>query len=205
MSNLLKINALTINIGLRTLFRDLYLDIDLSDFILLSGENGIGKSTLLKSIFRRHRDKEFVWNPLLDGQKISYLGHEPGLYGTLSLHQNLEYFRGISRLPISRERERELIEGFNLQKRLRDPIHTFSEGMRRKSGILRALIPNPLCLLLDEPFNGLDSNSVGVLRDFLEVQSRFSTILIVSHDYEKFKTLINKHIEIIHGKCIVKK
>ena len=178
------------------------LEIQMGDTILISGENGAGKSTLLKTLFQGVERRELIWSSEYPGrQKVSYLGHEIGLYSSLSLYGNLKYFRGVSSHPISSERESELIHGFSLKKKLQDPIYTLSEGMKRKSGILRALIPNPLILLLDEPLNGLDSKSSDVLFGILEEQKRNSALLIVSHELEKFKRICNRHLLISSTGC----
>jgi ABC-type multidrug transport system ATPase subunit len=55
-------------------------------------------------------------------------------------------------------------------------------------------------LLMDEPFNGLDSNSVDILSDLLKDFGNSTTFIIVSHEIQKIKTIVNRHLHIEHGK-----
>lgn len=168
--------------------------------VLLTGENGSGKSTFLKSIFGSQSKKEFHWTPPNERELVSYLGHELGLYSSLTLEENLEYFSKIIKNPLSKEKIISHTEKFGLGKRLKDPIFTFSEGMKRKAGIIRALLVDAELLLMDEPFNGLDSNSVEILYDLLHEIKKSTSLLIVSHDYQKIKLFVNRHIHIKNGK-----
>ena len=170
--------------------------------IILTGDNGVGKSTLLKYIFQAKERKEFQWNVAKDKERISYLGHELGLYSSLSLKENLSYFRSIFKNPISSGEEKNIIEELGLSRRYHDPIYTYSEGMKRKAGIIRALLANPALLLLDEPFNGLDMNSSNVFVDHLNSIKKAMSIIIVSHDIEKIRSFSERHIQIKNGSVV---
>ncbi len=172
--------------------------------MILSGENGTGKSTLLKSIFQSGEKKEFLWSAKQKEVRLSYLGHEVGLYSSLSLMDNLNYFSGILNHPINKDNLNKLIKNFGLEKRLYDPIHTFSEGMKRKSGILRALLVDPELLLLDEPFNGLDARSTEIFLDEIREIKKNTTILIVSHDVDRLLKIIDRHLSLENSKILEK-
>jgi heme exporter protein A len=188
--------GISYTIGYKNLFRNLTFTLFKGEVVLLSGENGSGKTTLLKLIFKEHRSDKFIWNGSFKFP-VSYLGHEPGIYTSLSLQENLDYFAGITAGSISHLLP--LLEEFKLHKRLLDPVNTFSEGMKRKAGILRALLPNSPLLLLDEPFNGLDKNSVEVLKRILIDYSKDKTVLLATHDPDVIKSIFKREFHLSEG------
>ncbi len=198
--SLVTIDNLTITIGLKTVFKSMSFAIYSGDSVLLTGENGSGKSTLLKALFGGQDKKQIQWNKKSERDRVSFLGHELGLYTSLTLEENLEYFSSISKKPILKSKLNGLTERFGLEKRVKDPVHTFSEGMKRKAGIIRALLMNAELLLMDEPFNGLDSNSVGILFSLLMEFKNSTTFIIVTHDIQKIKSVVNRHLHIDHGR-----
>jgi heme exporter protein A len=198
--SLVTIDNLTITIGLKTVFKSMSFSIYEGESVLLTGENGSGKSTLLKAIFGGQDKKQIHWNKKSERDRVSYLGHELGLYTSLTLEENLEYFSRISKKPISKTKLIGITERFGLEKRVKDPVHTYSEGMKRKAGVIRALLVDAELLLMDEPFNGLDSNSVGILFNLLMEVGKSTTFIIVSHDAQNIKSIVNRHLHIQHGR-----
>lgn len=163
---------------------------------MLIGENGVGKSTLLKLIFSKHKNFEFKKNI-----SISYLGHSLGLYTSLTLKENLEFFSKLANFKNSSQIHYYL-EVFNLKKNYLDPIHTFSEGMKKKSSIIRSLLFQPQLWLLDEPFNGLDQKSSLVLKEILKEFK--GSILLVTHKPDDLKHLAHNIYEIQNRSIIDK-
>lgn len=197
---LLKCNHLSYSIGYKKILRDINFEILPGEFVLLTGENGSGKSTLLKLIFGGSKKECFEWTKKDNARpNFSYLGHENGLYSALSLEENLNYFESISGHSESAELVRELLIEFNLNKRLKDPVHTFSEGMKKKSGILRTLLFYPMVLLLDEPFNGLDEKASSILKKILNDYKSKGSVLLITHNPEKFTDVCNKRWNLENG------
>jgi len=198
--SLVSIQNLSIYIGLKPIFKDISFQLFKKETVILSGENGTGKSTLLKAIFQSGEKKEFLWSSQQKAVRLSYLGHELGLYSSLSLMDNLNYFSGILKHSFNKDNLNKLIKSFGLEKRLYDPIYTFSEGMKRKSGILRALLVDPELLLLDEPFNGLDAKSSEIFLDEIREIKNSTSILIVSHDLIRLQKIIDRHLSLENSK-----
>lgn len=182
------------SIGYKQIFKNLSFSIYENNFSLLLGENGAGKSTLLKLIFARHKGFQFKKN-----FSISYLGHSLGLYTSLTLKENLEFFSKLARFE-NPSRLQHYLEIFSLKKNYLDPVHTFSEGMKKKSSIIRSLLFQPELWLLDEPFNGLDQSSSLILKQILKEFS--GTILLVTHKPEDVKDLAHNLYQ-IQNKTIV--
>jgi heme exporter protein A len=177
---------LTHSIGYKQIFKNLNFELSTGERILLTGENGIGKSTLLKLILNFKKRKEFKFDSI-NPPSISYLGHEAGLYSSLTLTENLDYFTAISSNNIDIEFKNYLLEVFKLNKRIHDPIFTFSEGMKRKTGLIRALLMKSKIILLDEPLNGLDKDSCLLFSEVLKTKlDKQITIVMVSHNLFNF-------------------
>lgn len=199
-TSILSCKNLSYTIGYKKIFKNISFEIFSSDFTLLTGENGSGKTSLLKLILQSSRKKEFHWNVRSNSSNLlSYLGHENGLYSSLSLRENLVFFNRILKDPMPETQVAELVEKFQLTKRLEDPVSTFSEGMKKKSGIIRALLARPNLLLLDEPLNGLDTNSVQVFLKMLKSDFADTSVLLVAHEIDKISPYVKRRLHLYKG------
>ncbi|WP_167836885.1 ABC transporter ATP-binding protein [Leptospira ryugenii] len=179
---LLKNQSLTLNVGYKTLFRNREISLPKTGLVLVLGENGSGKSSLLKEIYSHapYR-KDWVWT---DGPKaISYLGHDLGLYPALTLAENLRYFARQS--PQSEQTILHWASYYGLRQRLPDPVSTFSRGMKQKAAILRTYFEGANLVLMDEPFTGLDTKATGLFCEHLKLWSESSCLLLVLHEVPK--------------------
>lgn len=188
MNLLIECQNLDYSIGYKQIFKNLSFYVYESTFSLLLGENGVGKSTLLKLLFSKYKGFQFK-----KSFSISYLGHSLGLYTSLTLKENLDFFSKLANFHNS-EKIQYYLDIFNLKKNYLDPIHTFSEGMKKKSSIIRSILFQPEVWLLDEPFNGLDQKSSIVFKQILKEFS--GTVILVTHKPEDVKELTNNIYEI---------
>ena len=199
-TSILSCKNLSYTIGYKKIFKNISFEIFSSEFTLLTGENGSGKTSLLKLILQSSKKKEFHWNVKSDSSNLlSYLGHENGLYSSLSLRENLVFFNRILKNPMPETQVADLVEKFQLTKRLEDPVSTFSEGMKKKSGIIRALLARPVLLLLDEPLNGLDTNSVQVFLKMLQSDFADTSVLLVAHEIDKISPYVKRRLHLYKG------
>ncbi len=181
---LLETKALSISVGEKVLLREINLSFFETGLVAVLGENGAGKSTLLKEIYHHSLSSpKWKWNQ--GKKKLSYLGHELGFYSSLSLKENLDYFAKLDGTKPDLEKRKTLLEAFRLQKRIWDPIHTFSRGMKQKVAILRVFLSSAEIILFDEPYTGLDAESSKILSELLNLESKSRLILIVLHSVPK--------------------
>jgi ABC-2 type transport system ATP-binding protein len=176
------------------------------------GPNGSGKSTTLKMIVGLIEPSS--GEILFDGQPISrdriryrqrfgYVPEEPHLYPHLTGAEYLEMVGQLRGLPERKLAEK--IEGFlhllSLHEERDVAISSYSKGMRQKVLLAAALLHNPDLLLLDEPFSGLDVNSVLVLRDLLQnLAARGKAVLLSSHELDMIERVCSKIIILNRGR-----
>lgn len=130
------------------------------------GPNGSGKSTLLRVIAGLLRPARGVVS--YDGvarrsadesirRRIGYSGHASGLYGQLTVGENLELFGALAGAAPARVDT--VLDAVGLADRRTARIDELSAGLKRRASIARALIHDPEILILDEPFATLDNEA----------------------------------------------
>jgi len=113
--------------------------------------------------------------------QIGYMAHPSLLYDEMSGMENLRYFSRLYGLADERRCEH-VIDAVRLDPKLSRPIGQYSQGMRQRMSLARALLNDPKILLLDEPFSNVDISSaremvklIGTLRD------QGKTVFVVTH------------------------
>lgn len=195
---LLNCNELSYSIGYKKILKKVSFALGAGECVTITGDNGSGKSTLLKILCSYHSyQKEIIWNK--SNPILSYLGHDLGLYSSLTLNENLNYYKGISKETISNQEIESVLKSFNLFHRVNETLHGFSKGMKQKTGLIRALIPKCDLLLLDEPFSGLDQKSSTELIKILKDKKNSSCILLVTHDKQLLSEIADRNFHIENG------
>ena len=181
------------------------------EIIGLLGPNGAGKSTLIGVLatlvaptsgeVRYGGQSARRLGPALRRQ-IGLLAHELHLYPELSARENLAFFAGLHGLDAGPAIDA-AIEHAGLADRAGDPVSSFSRGMRQRLALERALLHHPALVLLDEPFTGLDDESVGLVRDRLRVLAASGCLVFVAtHDLDLADGLVGRVALIRSGKPI---
>ncbi|MGB9733633.1 MAG: ABC transporter ATP-binding protein [Conexivisphaera sp.] len=167
----------------------------------LLGPNGAGKSTLLRMICTLLRPTagrafveghDVVREPNEVRRTIGVVQEKLLLYPVLTARENLELFGrlyGIEGEEL-RRRIRELLEEVKLWGFRDKPVGTFSSGMRQRLNIVRALMHDPSVIILDEPTNALDPQSVRWVRDYVKgLRDRGLTVVVTTHDMHEAEEL----------------
>jgi ABC-type multidrug transport system ATPase subunit len=190
---------------------DLSLVLPAKGLTLLQGPNAAGKSTLLRvlsGLTRPTRGTAQVFgHDLYSGAaagvrgRIGYLGSEPGLYGALTVRENLRLTARLwAREP---GRVEEMIAAHALARVAERPAHALSFGYRRRAGLARALLPAPDLLLLDEPWNGLDDAACERLATTLDgVRASGRTAIVAAHSVGRYASLFDRTLRIEHGRVV---
>ena len=119
-------------------------------------------------------------------ERAGALLEHSGLYERLSAEDNLDFFGRVWKMSASdrQDRIRELLEPLGLFERRREPVGTWSRGMKQKLAVARALFHRPALLFLDEPTAGLDPIAAAALRDDLVrlVAQEGTTVFLTTHN-----------------------
>ncbi len=199
-----KINNLSKSYGKKRALNNINLEVSNGEIFVLLGANGSGKSTLLKTLATLYRPDDGKLNILgYDATKeskqikakIGVLFDNIIHWDRLTGYENAWFFArsyGISSED-SKSRLDDLFKKFNLYSNRNDPVSTYSYGMRRKLGLIEALVHKPDLLLLDEPSMGLDYVSRLVLYDIINDElEENTTVILATNDVNEATTLAQR-------------
>lgn len=170
----------------------------------LLGENGAGKTTLMRVLTTVLSPTNGIVT--LDGilynegnyekiqKKIGYLPQEIDLYPSLTVQECLEYMGDLSDISkqICKERISYYLEKTNLSGHHKKKIRQLSGGMKRRVGLIQALLNEPEFLVVDEPTTGLDPEERIRIRNLLVDFSENRTVLFSTHVVEDLVATCNQ-------------
>ena len=174
---------------------------------MLRGENGAGKSTLLRMIAGLNEPTE--GSILIYGihnkqalNQMGYMAHAPLLYDELSGMENLRFFGQLYGVN-SDEPLAQAMHRVGLDPKLDRRIGQYSQGMRQRLSLARAIFHEPRLLLLDEPFSNVDPDSALQIAKLLaDMRSGGTTILLVTHQIGLLANLADEYLMLSHGQLV---
>jgi heme exporter protein A len=185
------------------------LEVAAGTSVALTGANGAGKSTLLGIISGLASPSggrvELAGSRRDDGHRTSgrllgVLGHATMLYDRLSGRENLALHATVRGL--ASERVETVLAQVDLEADAHRPVSTYSHGMRKRLAIARLLLHDPVVLLLDEPFAGLDDASQRRLSDVIERLRGTCTIVFSTHDPERAHAHGDRVLRLDRGRIV---
>ena len=208
----LSVRGLGRDFGDRTVVEDLSFRLRPGVMTGFLGSNGAGKTTSMRMIMGVLEPSrgDVLWNgaPITgaDRARFGYMPEERGLYPKQKILDQLVYLgrlRGLD-TATAREKARELLERFGLGERTGDKLESLSLGNQQRVQIAAALVHEPECLVLDEPFSGLDpvavDSMVALLGTFLR---RGVSILFSSHQLDLVERLCEDVVILEEGRLAV--
>lgn len=176
-------------------------------FYVLRGENGAGKSTLLRMIAGLNEPTE--GSILIYGLKtkdalsqMGYMAHAPLLYDEFSGMENLRFFAQLYGIN-SDQPLVEAIRRVGLDPELSRRVGQYSQGMRQRLSLARAIFHSPRLLLLDEPFSNVDPESALAIAKLLAaMRTSGITILLVTHQVGLLADLADEYILLSRGQLV---
>jgi ABC-type multidrug transport system ATPase subunit len=166
--------------------RGVSAEFDAGKFHAILGDNGAGKTTLLRALAGLAHPTQgtirmFGKAPQDSSREIGYMAHPSLLYDEMSGMENLRYFARLYGIA-GDERCAEVIRAVGLDPQLTRPVGQYSQGMRQRMSLARAILHNPKLLLLDEPFSNVDVHSAREMVILLKhMRGSGKTIFVVTH------------------------
>ncbi len=191
---LFSLREVEIKFGKKIIFQDLNLNLHKGDMIALVGKNGVGKTTLMKTIYGdQDLDAGELWN--YPGLKVGYFNQKFEKLDNKTIEENFS--------DLLNEQNKHFVEIFcnklNLDKLAN--VEDLSGGQKRKVYLIRSLLKDSDVLLLDEPTNHLDLQCIEWLESYLRNLNK--TIICVSHDRTFLSNFTNKVFWIDRGELRV--
>lgn len=192
----------------RTILENINLSLDKNKIYGFVGVNGSGKTMLFRAItgLLNATDGSITVDGVQVGkgihpESVGILIENADLWNDLSAYENLKTLNSMSRNKVSNEEIKSLIEEFGLDPNSKKPFKAFSLGMKQKLRLAQAFMGDPEILILDEPTNALDEESVEKLRlRILESKKNGATVLLASHSSVDIEMLCDEIIYMYEGK-----
>jgi ABC-type multidrug transport system ATPase subunit len=199
-SAVISINGLVKQFGRFAALRGVTAEFTPGRLYVILGDNGAGKTTLLRSLASLApptRGKITVLGTTdlraICGQ-IGYMAHASLLYDEMSATENLRYFARLYEIfddaPCAR-----VIRAVGLDPALARPVAQYSQGMRQRLSLARAILNDPKILLLDEPFSNVDIHSARAMAGLLaKMRDSGKSIFVVTHQAPLLETLADEFV-----------
>ncbi len=197
-----------------TAVEDVTLSVASGEILALLGPNGAGKTTtvrMLAAILAPTSGHAFIDGcsvveaPRAVRRRVGLLTEHPGLYLRMRGDNYLDFFgrlMGLSR-DERRGRANALLDQFGMLGAAERRIGTYSKGMRQKMALARAMLHDPMVLLLDEPTSAMDPHSAKLVRDaILGLRHHQRAIVICTHNLAVAEALADRVAIIQRGRII---
>ena len=176
----------------------------------LLGDNGAGKTTLLRTLAGLTRPTRGGISLLGTSdlraacREVGYMAHPSMLYDEMSGMENLRYFARLYGIEDD-ARCSQVIRAVNLDPSLERPVGQYSQGMRQRMSLARALLNDPKILLLDEPFSNVDLRSARDMVSLLaEMRQAGKTLFVVTHQPALLERVADEFVWMEAGKIVAR-
>jgi cell division transport system ATP-binding protein len=200
----------------RHALQDVTCTIERGEFVFLTGPSGAGKSTFLKLLFREQppTSGQILVNGrnigVLPASQIPYFRRTVGvvfqdfkLIARKSVFENIAFVQNVLGLPRAEQKRRayQVLKRVGLHHQMNSYPDELSGGEQQRVAIARAIVNEPTLLLADEPTGNLDPVlSEEIMRLFLEINIRGTTVLVATHDFELIRRMGKRVLSLDRGR-----
>ena len=201
----------------RAVVKGVDITINPGEIVGLLGPNGAGKTTTFYmvtgvvkpdsgSIVFDRRDVSCYPMHKRSQLGIGYLSQEPSIFRRLTVEENILAILETLDLPPRERKKRleELLNELGIAHLRKSRAYTLSGGERRRLEITRALVTHPLCILLDEPFSGIDPIAVSDCQHLIqELKNKGLGILLTDHNVRETLSITDRAYIMYEGKILI--
>jgi len=210
--NAIEIHNLTKKFGNFTAVDKLSLNVKEGEIFGFLGPNGAGKSTTIRVLctlaqptsgYAKIAGFDLVKESDRVRENIGLVAEKMIMYDRLTAAENLRFFGKLYDIPKQKLEGRidELLELVDMQKWKDTQISKFSTGMKQRINVIRALLPEPKILFMDEPTLGLDPQTTFSIRDIIrDINKSGVTVILTTHAMSEAEALSDRVAIIDHGK-----
>ena len=206
----IKVKNLSKKLSNNIVLDDINIDLCSGKIYGFVGKNGSGKTMLMRAICGLilptsgcvEIDGKVIGKDISFPESVGALIENPGFISSYSGFKNLKTLAQIKN-EISGDDIISILEQVGLDPYNKKSFRKYSLGMKQKLGIAGAMMENPKLLILDEPFNGLDEESVDKVRQLImERRGKDSLTIISCHDSDEIDKICDEIITIKLGKIV---
>lgn len=207
---MIMVDTLRRTFGTKEVVKGISFTVQKGEIFGLLGPNGAGKTTTIRLLTGQIEPSggsatvagcDVVKERAQLKERIGVVFEDQNLYERLSARLNLEFSCWLYGLPTKRVDE--VLDLVRLRDRAKEPLRTFSNGMRQRIMIARALLHKPPMLFLDEPSRGLDPISAREVRETItQLSHEGMTIVLTTHLMEEADQLAHRVAFIVDGRIV---
>jgi ABC-2 type transport system ATP-binding protein len=193
--------------------KDLSMEVKEGSIFGFLGPNGAGKTTTMRMILDiiRPDSGSITWNGKdvreIPRHNLGYLPEERGLYPKVKVQDQLVFLARLNGLSKAAALEQldEWLERFQIPQYRNMKVEELSKGNQQKIQFLATILHDPLILIMDEPFSGLDPVNANLLKEaLLEMHRRGKTMIFSTHQLEQVEELCEDVVIIDQGQTIIR-
>jgi ABC-2 type transport system ATP-binding protein len=208
----IEVKNLTKKFGNFTAVDDVTFNVNEGEIFGFLGPNGAGKSTTIRVLCTLARPTsgsakiagyDLVKEPEAVRKHIGLVSEKMIMYEQLTAAENLRFFGRLYKMPKDKLEPRidELLGLVNMTEWRNTQIKKFSTGMKQRINVIRALLPEPEIIFMDEPTLGLDPQTTLAIRDIIrDINKKGTTVILTTHAMVEAEALSDRVAIIDHGK-----
>ena len=209
---MIKVEDLKMSYGKKEVLKGISFEIKKGQTVGFLGANGEGKSTTMNLLTGyliptsgsvRVCDFDMINDPKAAKANIGYLPEIPPLYKDMRVIEYLEYVAALKKIRDKKTELSRVLGLFDLIEKENDFIKHLSKGYCQRLGFAAALLGDPVVLILDEPFVGLDPSESKKIREVIKDLKEDHCIMISSHILSEIEELCNEILIIKDGMLVL--
>lgn len=214
---MLKIENVSKSFGKLKVLKNINLEVNKGDRVVIIGPSGSGKSTLLRTVnylAKPDSGKIYFNNKLLNNENISLYRQKIGMvFQNFNLFNNLNVMDNIILAPVklgiysekeARDKAMDYLNRINLTDKAMVYPSSLSGGQKQRVAIIRTLMMKPEVILFDEPTSALDPEMVREVQEMMvELANEGMTMVIVTHEVSFVKKVAARIVFMNEGRIIL--